>query len=608
MDLLLRLGRRCQDDRGGPSVFCLDPKSTYAQRAMEAAGVKTVSLAAPADSVAHLSMQLPSPRESATESVRVGDEEWSFWRPLLDEKEGRANLPAWCNGWTAGFSNTLGQLRQLGIKTRLLHHDYKHTRLRHSVGCATLAWRWHNRLCAEHHLPSYRDYPPSLTTLAAALHDMGHPPFSHLTEEVMDELRWTVPGADRFRHDTGPFGTAWPHVSNAAVKLVEREVGAARVELAKNRLTLLIEGRSGVPAFSAILNSPLDVDKIDYVFRDCNILNRSVHLPATGNSEKEQNERANWFAEFLSHQIVLPSGLIGLWGRAGEKARELLEERWYLYRNVYHHPSFRAVEKVVRAILTFWLCRRVSRLREPTTGIRGHFDPRSENGRLARHILWRLLTNTSDDLTPKHVEGGEAMLVHRVCDDILGVGALGEGLEMVPFLSGEEREWFDRCKFVLGKLLPSGGPERTMDELDRTVGMLITIGQPMFVSRADFNNKVRDIIRTLEYDNPFTALIDAASMPRMLSYPRQPGADSIAECYVLPHADPDHWNQSPPPRWWPLSETVFSERDKDENRQVQLLVVSPMDGDYNTVRHVTDRLRSGCDQRGVEVLEGMRNI
>jgi hypothetical protein len=375
----------------------------------------------------------------------------------------------------------------------------------------------------------------------------------------------------------------------------------------KRHLTRLIEGSTGIPALTAMLNSPIDVDKIDYVFRDCSMLNRSIHLPTIGS----EAERAAWFAGFIEDQIVLPSGLVALYGRAGEKARELLEERWYLYRNVYFHPAFRAVEKIVRSVLTFWLCRIISRKRTPAVGEQEHLDPRPENGVLARSILWGLLTNANDGDALEFVHGGEGTLIQKLCSSILGDHptdtAFWKSIPLIHLpLESAEREWFARCGEVLGSLIRTRASERrTMDQFEQAVREQITVSQPVFISRADFKKKVRDIIRVLEYDYPFTALIDAAVMPRMLSYASQWGSDSIAECYVVPRADPEHWNQRPPARWCPLSQTTFAERDVEENRQVQVLVVSPRNADYNMVGHVLDRLRNACSSQGIKVSERM---
>jgi hypothetical protein len=232
---------------------------------------------------------------------------------------------------------------------------------------------------------------------------------------------------------------------------------------------------------------------------------------------------------------------------------------------------------------------------------------------LARQLLWGLLTNAPEATNPQHVKGGESRLIRNILGTILGcpltdVGNWEGRVHLEPPVGDREKEWFGECSRVLEKLLvqeePGRSPDetrRSMDTLQRLVERTLTMSQPLFISAVDFERRVRDLIRVLEYDHAFTAVIDAATMPRMLSYASQPATDRIAECYVVPRSDPDHWNQRPPARWCPLSESVFAEYDRKERRQVQLLVVSPREGDYNTVGHVVDRLRNACEQHGVEI-------
>lgn len=84
----------------------------------------------------------------------------------------------------------------------------------------------------------------------------------------------------------------------------------------------LIESNTGKPYLDAIVNSAVDADKIDYIFRDLRFLQFGSSLPP------EQN---GWLQEFLSDQDLSPEGLIRLNGRSVLMAKELLETRRRLY-------------------------------------------------------------------------------------------------------------------------------------------------------------------------------------------------------------------------------------------------------------------------------------
>ncbi|MGH8606080.1 MAG: HD domain-containing protein, partial [Gammaproteobacteria bacterium] len=159
-----------------------------------------------------------------------------------------------------------------------------HNRYLHSIGTMDVAGRWHEKL-----LDSNKNKSPEaeiereFLRIAALLHDYGHLPFSHLFEEIFDELHWfPSPRRERSRHEVR---TRWKFD-----KLLEERLGSKGTvrEYIKERLGYepddivnLIDGCCGKAYLDAIVNSPLDADKIDYIFRDlCSSRASAARMPS----------------------------------------------------------------------------------------------------------------------------------------------------------------------------------------------------------------------------------------------------------------------------------------------------------------------------------------
>ena len=146
-----------------------------------------------------------------------------------------------------------------------------------------------------------------------------------MMEEIFRELNWgflSLRGfedlpqwVDRIVPDmNGAFG------SNLS-ELRTDQVGA-RVDLREwwnSRVVALQEGRAGIPWLEAIVDSALDVDKIQYIFQDSLLTGQNVRLA----------DMRSWLGDFLSGQSLTPEGLIRLEGEAAFAASALLQERMY---------------------------------------------------------------------------------------------------------------------------------------------------------------------------------------------------------------------------------------------------------------------------------------
>jgi HD superfamily phosphohydrolase len=145
----------------------------------------------------------------------------------------------------------LHRLRQLA-GAEYVYPGANHTRFEHSVGVMYLAGR-----VVENPNISQRisEDEAEMVRIAALLHDVGHGPFSHIFEHLLDkELNKT--------HEDM---TLWI-VKNSELKDVLNKVGYEAEEIGK-----LAVGRLHKPkkAFlDQIISSSVDVDKLDFVVRD----------------------------------------------------------------------------------------------------------------------------------------------------------------------------------------------------------------------------------------------------------------------------------------------------------------------------------------------------
>lgn len=141
----------------------------------------------------------------------------------------------------------LRQIRQLAM-THLVYPGATHSRFDHSLGVCHVAGRLAEQLGVERHSNEWK-----LLRFAALLHDIGHGPFSHVSEGVLAE-RSAVKGG----HE---------EISAFLLRNDESLLEAVGSELAE-QAAVLIE-HSGPRSFLGdIVSGPTDADKLDYLLRD----------------------------------------------------------------------------------------------------------------------------------------------------------------------------------------------------------------------------------------------------------------------------------------------------------------------------------------------------
>lgn len=217
----------------------------------------------------------------------------------------------------------LRRIRQLGF-ANLVYHGAEHSRFAHSVGVLHVARRICRTLDLE---PSER-----LEVLcAAALHDVGHGPFSHAIESV----------------------TRVPHETYSRL-IVEDEGGELHGMLADaepdlpQRVARYFGPREDFPrerrALLDIVSSQLDADRLDYILRDG--LATGVKIGVY-----DFERILAMFQVYESRSDAGVSRRLAVSYRAREAVEGYLIARFHMFKQVYLHKAVRGAEKMLEAVL-----------------------------------------------------------------------------------------------------------------------------------------------------------------------------------------------------------------------------------------------------------------
>lgn len=148
----------------------------------------------------------------------------------------------------------LRRIRQLALAT-LVYPGALHTRFDHSLGVLHLARRLGERLLPDRKQEDER----RLVRLAALLHDLGHGPFSHVSESVL--IRYT-------KVSVPPENAETLHEA-VTCNLIEHAPDLdALISNADKKEVIDILAKGSNRLLRNIVSGPLDADKLDYLLRD----------------------------------------------------------------------------------------------------------------------------------------------------------------------------------------------------------------------------------------------------------------------------------------------------------------------------------------------------
>lgn len=217
------------------------------------------------------------------------------------------------------------------LQTGPAFHVYpglRHSRFEHSVGVYYLMRLALQQLVL---LPDV-DIEPEQGLLAlctALLHDLGHFPYSHVSEEIKIDNKY-------LSHE---LHTAYLIKNDTELnEILSRECG-----IKSEDITEVLSGKKGdYPLFlSRLLNSTIDLDKMDYLIRD------AYHAGVPyGNVD------INWLISSFrvdaadSDLLIVDSGIGAV--------EQMIFAKYLMYRNVYWHHTTRVATAIIkRALLDF---------------------------------------------------------------------------------------------------------------------------------------------------------------------------------------------------------------------------------------------------------------
>jgi HD superfamily phosphohydrolase len=213
-------------------------------------------------------------------------------------------------------------VRQLAL-TYLVYPSAVHTRFEHSIGVRHVAGALAHRLrrSLKLKLDDLR-----VLNAAALLHDVGHGVFSHVSEQVIDELS---DAAD---------------VHEAVSVHIMRTNGELHAALGKEvceRAADLVALKGPRTAMSDIVSGPTDADKLDYLLRDSYFAGVNYGRYDLGRIVDSARVISPGAAQT---QLGFDAG--GLWA-----VEEMLVARHHMHRQVYGHKTRLATDIMVTRAL-----------------------------------------------------------------------------------------------------------------------------------------------------------------------------------------------------------------------------------------------------------------
>jgi HD superfamily phosphohydrolase len=223
----------------------------------------------------------------------------------------------------------LAKMTQVGLVS-LVYPAARHTRFEHSLGVYRLALLYLKRLS---HIPRFTEiisrHDAELLIVTALLHDIGHWPFCHLIEDIR------ITGLPR-------------HEELAAEILQYDEIA----ELLRNDWNLQPESVIGLlngnnsdhnpitGLLSSILSGPIDIDKMDYLFRD------SLHAGVPYGRNLDQ-------ARLIGSLCVNELGSGMAITEKGKTAAELMIfARYVMFSEVYWHHTVRSASAMFQRLFS----------------------------------------------------------------------------------------------------------------------------------------------------------------------------------------------------------------------------------------------------------------
>jgi hypothetical protein len=198
----------------------------------------------------------------------------------------------------------LRRIRQLGPAS-LTFHGAEASRFTHSLGVMAIARRVFDRIAKRY--PQVQPYRP-IVLAAALLHDIGHGPFSHTSEEIF-----------------GNHHEAWTRRILRESVPVRQLIDDFDPSLVSNLEQVYLK-KYPVPFVWQLVSSQLDCDRLDYLMRDSYFTGASY-----GKLDLDRILMALSYDPVSQQLVVAHKGMAAI--------EHYLIVRYFMYAQVYNHPK-----------------------------------------------------------------------------------------------------------------------------------------------------------------------------------------------------------------------------------------------------------------------------
>lgn len=213
----------------------------------------------------------------------------------------------------------LRRIKQLSA-AYIVYPGATHTRFSHSIGTMHLAGKVANRLNEMGYIDSAA---VQLLRVAALLHDVGHTPFSHTIE-----MYYKKKGGGDSCHE---FLTREVILRDPDIKTILRNHGLDPMEVVS-----ILEGKHKNPIYNLLLNSDLDVDRMDYLLRD------AIHTGvAYGLVDINR---------IINTLIVDEEGNLAVLDKGLQAVENFYVARLHMYQAVYYHKTITGFELLLERL------------------------------------------------------------------------------------------------------------------------------------------------------------------------------------------------------------------------------------------------------------------
>lgn len=214
-----------------------------------------------------------------------------------------------------------------------------HNRFEHSIGVAVIAEKLARAVQRE--LPDCKDNLVREARLAGILHDCGHGPFSHLSEQIYQwfpdflAIKNKAQYADRKPHEILSHLIITSEPFKEYMNTLQELYG---LEYNVDHIAAMVIGDrcSGYPAYVAgIINGPFDADKLDYIQRDSHFTGVKIVLDL----------------DRLFHTVcILDNKELSIDISGVSTLEQVMFDKMMLASTVYHHHKVRSAEAMFKAL------------------------------------------------------------------------------------------------------------------------------------------------------------------------------------------------------------------------------------------------------------------